>query len=205
MEPFQVTAPILKLLLRLQKYIKESSIESLCITDSTIEFLDRQGDQVPINLAPEINDDLLETRMPLFIEDLHRIGDPAKELCKVEGTSWNQQMDYLCIRIQLCRLDRATLLQHYYQLGERLAMHNWDEEVKREMKDRFTYRSYKNALRITRRVYSLYYIRGAHNLLTTCHLSANILLEMNIGNFNVLLEEARLGSQREIEQLLALD
>ncbi|CAG8846534.1 18863_t:CDS:1, partial [Racocetra persica] len=59
--PFQVTAPILKLLLRLQKYIKESSVESLHITDSTIEFLDKQGDQVPINLAPEINDDLLET------------------------------------------------------------------------------------------------------------------------------------------------
>ncbi|CAG8590910.1 11076_t:CDS:2 [Racocetra persica] len=172
MEPFQVTTPILKLLLRLQKYIKESSIKSPRITDSTIEFLDRQGDQVPINLAPEINDDLLETRMPLFIEDLHRIGDPAKELCKVE---------------------------------ERLAMHNWDEEVKREMKDRFTYRSYKNALRITHRVYNLYYICGTHNLLTTCHLSANILLEMNIGNFNILLEEARLGSQKEIEQLLALD
>ncbi|CAG8700974.1 4669_t:CDS:2, partial [Racocetra persica] len=109
----------------------------LCAQDisNTIEFLDRQGDQVPINLAPEINDDLLETRMPLFIEDLHRIGDPAKELCKVEGTSWNQQMDYLCIQIQLCQLDRAILLQHYYQLGERLAMHNWDKEVKREMKD----------------------------------------------------------------------
>ncbi|CAG8733503.1 8148_t:CDS:2, partial [Racocetra persica] len=43
------------------KYIKESSVESLRITDSTIEFLDRQGNQVPINLAPEINDDLLET------------------------------------------------------------------------------------------------------------------------------------------------
>ncbi|CAG8770039.1 28914_t:CDS:1, partial [Racocetra persica] len=64
--------------------IKESSVEYLRITDSTIEFLDRQEDQVPINLAPEINDDLLGTRMPLFIEDLHRIGDPAKELCKVE-------------------------------------------------------------------------------------------------------------------------
>ncbi|CAG8756268.1 20214_t:CDS:1, partial [Racocetra persica] len=59
--PFQVTVPILKLLLHLQKYIKESSVESLCITDSTIKFLDRQEDQVPINLAPEINDDLLET------------------------------------------------------------------------------------------------------------------------------------------------
>ncbi|CAG8722572.1 15027_t:CDS:1, partial [Racocetra persica] len=84
MEPFQVTAPILKLFFRLQKYIKESSVESLCITNSTIEFLDRQRDQIPINLAPKINDDLLETRMPLFIEDLYRIGDPAKELCKVE-------------------------------------------------------------------------------------------------------------------------
>ncbi|CAG8778186.1 4299_t:CDS:1, partial [Racocetra fulgida] len=121
------------------KYIKESSVESLCIIDSTIEFLDKQGDQVPINLVLEINDDLLETRMPLVIEDLHRISDPAKELCKIEGTSWNQQMDYLCIQIQLCRLDRTILLQHYYQLGERLAIYNWSEEVKREMKDRFTY------------------------------------------------------------------
>ncbi|CAG8841010.1 17624_t:CDS:1, partial [Racocetra persica] len=51
----------------------------------------------------------------------------------------------------------------------------------------------------------LYYIYGTYNLLTTYHLSANILLEMNIGNFNVLLEEAQLGSQKEIEQLLALD
>src|SRR5690242_13271136 len=111
MEPFQVTAPILKLLLHLQKYIKEFSVESLRITDSTIEFLDRQGDQVPINIAPEINDDSLNTCMPLFIKDLHQIGDPAKELCKVEGTSWNQQLDYLYIRIQLCRLDHALLLQ----------------------------------------------------------------------------------------------
>ncbi|CAG8822657.1 3608_t:CDS:1, partial [Racocetra persica] len=53
------------------KYIKESSVKSLHITDSNIEFLDRQEDQVPINLVPKINDDLLETRMPLFIEDLH--------------------------------------------------------------------------------------------------------------------------------------
>ncbi|CAG8581136.1 11030_t:CDS:1 [Racocetra fulgida] len=199
MEPFQVTTPILKLLIHLQKYIKKSSVKSLRITDSTIEFLDRQGDQVPINLAPEINNDLVETRMPLFIEDLRRIGDPAKELCKIEGTSWNQQIDYLCIRIQLYRLDRTILLQHYYQLGERLAMYDWSEEVKREMKDRFTYRSYKNTLRITHRVYSLYYICDAHNLLTTCHLSTNILLEMNIENFNILLKEARLGSQKEIE------
>ncbi|CAG8795138.1 13543_t:CDS:1, partial [Racocetra fulgida] len=51
----------------------------------------------------------------------------------------------------------------------------------------------------------LYYIYGAHNLLTTCHLSANILLEMNTKSFNLLLKEARLGSQKEIEQLLALD
>ncbi|CAG8629711.1 17697_t:CDS:2, partial [Racocetra persica] len=148
------------------KYIKESSVESLRITDSTIKFLDRQGDQVPINLASEINDNLLETRMPLFIKDLHRIGDPAKELCKVEGTS-------------LEPTDRLSLYSDStLSLGERLAMYNWDEEVKKEMKDRFTYRSYKNALRIT---------------------------QMNIRNFNVLLEEARLGSQKGIEQLLALD
>ncbi|CAG8744342.1 12801_t:CDS:2, partial [Racocetra fulgida] len=170
MEPFQVTMPILKLILCLQKYIKESPVALLHFTNNTIEFLN----------TPDINEDLMENQMPLFIEDLHQVGDPMKELCKIE--------------------DHATLFQHYYQLGERLAMHDWDEEVKKKMKNRFTYQSYKNALRITHHVYSLYYIRGAHNLLTTCHLSANILLEMNIENFNLLLEKAWLGSQKEIEQ-----
>ncbi|CAG8589034.1 4496_t:CDS:2, partial [Racocetra persica] len=65
-----------------------------------------QENQVYINLVPKINEDLLDNRIPLFIENLYQIGDSTRELCK-----------------------------HYYQLGERLAMHNWDEEVKGEMKD----------------------------------------------------------------------
>ncbi|CAG8781739.1 17898_t:CDS:1, partial [Racocetra persica] len=53
----------------------------------TIKFLDGQESQVPINLPSNINEDLLENQMSLFIKNLHRVGNPLKELCKVEGIS----------------------------------------------------------------------------------------------------------------------
>src|SRR5690242_7275271 len=103
--------------------------------------------------------------MPLFIEDLHRIGNPMIEIEKAEGENWSQQMDYVCIRLQFCRLDRATLLRYYYQLGEKLAEYNWNAYAKKEMRDRFTPGRFKNALRVARRTFALYHVRGAHNLL----------------------------------------
>ncbi|CAG8776935.1 27514_t:CDS:2, partial [Racocetra persica] len=156
----------------------ESSVHTLRITATTIEFLDNQENQVQIEYAPELVEG---DRMPLYIEDLHRLGDPVKELDQ---------------------LDPVTLLQYYYQLGERMAVYNWNSYVREEMKDQFTSGKYRNALRTARRVYTLYNIRGVHNLLVTQHLSANILHAMNKANFNTLCEEAKKGLEKENEHLV---
>ncbi|CAG8691363.1 3716_t:CDS:2, partial [Racocetra fulgida] len=172
----KVSAPILKLLLKLQRSIRGSSVEVLSITNNTFEFLNDQRKQVQVSFAPDINKEL--------------IGNPMTRINKVESETWSQQMDYLCIRLQFCRLDRATLLRYYYQLGE---------------KNRFTSGHFKNALKVARRAFALYHTRDAHNLLTTHHLSANALLVMSTENFNILLKEAWKGSQEEIVQILDLD
>ncbi|CAG8847980.1 21116_t:CDS:2, partial [Racocetra persica] len=46
-ESFLVTTPLLKHILQVQDYLKGSTVDTLRITSTTIEFLDNQGDQVP--------------------------------------------------------------------------------------------------------------------------------------------------------------
>ncbi|CAG8648929.1 17394_t:CDS:1, partial [Racocetra fulgida] len=137
--------------------------------------------------------------MLLYVQDLHKRGDSHKRLDPIEGENWGQQMDYLCIRLQLCRLDRVTLLQHYYQLGERMAIYNWNTYARQEMKDRFTSGKYKKAVRTARRIYALYKIRGVHNLLVSDYISAHAILVMTKENFELLLEEATKGRDEEME------
>ncbi|CAG8693081.1 871_t:CDS:2, partial [Racocetra fulgida] len=72
----------------------ESSVDTLRIKTTIVEFLDKY--------APELVE---RERMPLYIEDLYRLGDPTRELDPIERQNWKQEMDYFCIRIQLCRLD----------------------------------------------------------------------------------------------------
>ncbi|CAG8835463.1 16645_t:CDS:1, partial [Gigaspora margarita] len=146
---------------------------------------------VEVNFAPDPAKGSSEgSRMPLFHEDLQRIGYSAMKLEKVEGEDWKQQMDYLCIRIQLCRLNWVMLLQYYYLLREKLAMYNWNAYAKHEMMDRFATNKFKSAWRITHRVFSLYQTSGIHNLLISHYLSANALLVMTKEGFTSLLEEA---------------
>ncbi|CAG8806940.1 18950_t:CDS:2, partial [Racocetra persica] len=105
-----------------------SSVKTLRITNDTIEFLDGQGEQVQVNFAPDINKELIEgDRIHLFIEDLHRIGNPMTEIEKVDGKNWSQQMDHL---------------------GEKLATYNWNAYAKEEIRDRFTSSRFKNALKV---------------------------------------------------------
>ncbi|CAG8671218.1 16602_t:CDS:2, partial [Racocetra persica] len=60
-------------------------------------------------------------RMLLYVKDLYKKGDLHVMLDPIKEENWDQQIDYLCIRLQLCQLDRVTLLQYYYQLEERMA------------------------------------------------------------------------------------
>ncbi|CAG8755122.1 17664_t:CDS:1, partial [Racocetra fulgida] len=194
------TAPLLKLLLQVQEHLKGSSVDTLQITSTTIEFLDNQGDQVSVDFAPELRGEPSEAeRMLLYVQDLHKRGDSHVMLDPIEGENWDQQMDYLCIRLQLCRLDRVTLLQYYYRLGERMAIYNWNTYARQEMKDRFTPGKYKKAVRIARRVYTLYQIRGVHSLLISDYISAYAILVMTKENFELLLEEATKGRDEERE------
>ncbi|CAG8809498.1 40831_t:CDS:2 [Gigaspora margarita] len=127
MESFQVTAPFLRTINQLQRFIRGSHVATLLVMDAKIEC------------------SFKESRIPLFHEDLQRIGYPAIEFEKVEGEDWGQQMDYLCIRIQLCRLNQVMPLQYYYLLGKRLVMYNWNAYAKHEMMDRFAANKFKGA------------------------------------------------------------
>ncbi|KAF0332813.1 hypothetical protein F8M41_024216 [Gigaspora margarita] len=203
MESFQVTTPFLRIINQLQRYIRESHVATLHITNATIEFFNAQGDRVEVNFAPDPAKGSSEgSRMPLFHEDLQRIGYPAMELEKVEGEDWKQQMDYLCIRIQLCHLNRVMLLQHYYFLEERLAMYDWNAYAKHEIIDRFATNKFKSAWRITHWVFFLHQTRGVHNLLISHYLSANALLVMTKEGFTSLLEEAQRSREKEVEFLI---
>ncbi|CAG8838274.1 40370_t:CDS:2, partial [Gigaspora margarita] len=131
------TTPFLRIINQLQRYIRGSHVATFHITNATIEFFNAQGNRVEVNFAPDP------------VKDLQRIGYPTMELEKVEGEDWKQQMDYLCIRIQLCRLNRVILLQYYYLLGEKLAIYNWNAYAKYEMMDQFVTNKFKSAWRIT--------------------------------------------------------
>ncbi|CAG8775252.1 4410_t:CDS:2, partial [Dentiscutata erythropus] len=149
-ESFQVTAPFLRTINRLQRYIRRSHVATLLVTNAKIEFFNAQGDQVEVNFAPDLAEGSSEGFLiPLFHEDLQQIGYPAMKLEKIEGEDWGQQMDYLCIRIQLCHLNWVMLLQHYYLFGERLAMYNWNAYAKHEIMDRFEVNKFKGTWRIT--------------------------------------------------------
>ncbi|CAG8438505.1 4314_t:CDS:2, partial [Dentiscutata heterogama] len=125
MESFQVTAPFLRTINRLQRYIRGSHVATLLVTDAKIEFFNAQGDRVEVNFAPELAEGSSEgSRIPLFHEDLQRIGYLAIELEKVDGEDWGQQMDYL-------------------------SMYNWNAYAKHEMMDRFEVNKFKGAWRIT--------------------------------------------------------
>ncbi|KAF0478122.1 hypothetical protein F8M41_024101 [Gigaspora margarita] len=70
------------------KYIRGSYAATLHITNATIEFFNAQGDRVEVNFAPDLAKGSSEgSRMPLFHEDLQRIGYPAMELEKVEANA----------------------------------------------------------------------------------------------------------------------
>ncbi|CAG8700911.1 12165_t:CDS:2, partial [Gigaspora margarita] len=102
------------------------------------------GDQIEIKFASDPAKGFSEeSQIPLFYKDLQRIGYPAMELEKIEREDWEQQMDYLCIRIQLCYLNWIMLLQYYYLLGKRLAMYNWNTYAKYEMIDQFVANKFK--------------------------------------------------------------
>ncbi|RIB12416.1 hypothetical protein C2G38_2200736 [Gigaspora rosea] len=179
MESFQATAPFLRTINQLQRYIRGFYVATLYVTDTTIEFFNAQGDRVEVNFAPDLANGSSEgSQVPLFHEDLQRIG-------------------YLAIE-----LEKIMLLQHYYLLGERLAMYNWNAYAKQEMMNRFTANKFKGAWRITCRVFSLYQTRGVHNLLISHHLSANTLLVMTKEGFTSLFEEARRSHEEEIEFLI---
>ncbi|CAG8464000.1 36801_t:CDS:2 [Racocetra persica] len=64
-----------------QNCIKKSSVYTLRITTTTVEFLDNQGNQVQIEYASELVEG---DRIPLYIEDLHKLGDPAKDLTNLK-------------------------------------------------------------------------------------------------------------------------
>ncbi|CAG8703274.1 1236_t:CDS:1, partial [Racocetra fulgida] len=96
------TAPLLKLLLQVQEHLKGSSVDTLRISSTTIKFLNSQGDQVSVDFAPELRGELSEAdRMLLYIQDLHKRGDSHEMLDPIEEENWGQQMNYLCIRLQL--------------------------------------------------------------------------------------------------------
>ncbi|CAG8600184.1 263_t:CDS:2 [Gigaspora rosea] len=192
MESFQATAPFLRTINQLQRYIRGFYVATLYVTDTTIEFFNAQGDRVEVNFAPDLANGSSEgSQVPLFHEDLQRIGYLAIELEKVEGEDWGSRW-----------ITFIMLLQHYYLLGERLAMYNWNAYAKQEMMNRFTANKFKGAWRITCRVFSLYQTRGVHNLLISHHLSANTLLVMTKEGFTSLFEEARRSHEEEIEFLI---
>ncbi|CAG8634812.1 698_t:CDS:1, partial [Racocetra fulgida] len=200
MKSFLVTAPLLKLLLQVQEHLKGSSIDTLRINSTTIKFLDSQEDQVSVDFAPELRGEPSEAdRMLLYVQDLYKRGDSHERLDPIEGENWEQQMDYLCIRLQLCQLDRVTLLQHYYRLGERIAIYNWNTYTRQEMKDRFTSGKYKKAVRTARWIYAFYQIRGVHNLLVSDYISAYAILVMTKENFELLLEKATKRRDEEMK------
>ncbi|CAG8836827.1 22445_t:CDS:2, partial [Racocetra persica] len=113
-------------------------------------------------------------RMLLYVKDLHKKGNSYVMLGPIEGKNWDQQIDYLCICLQLCRLDRVILLQYYYH-------------------------RYKKALRIAHQVYALYQIHDVHSLLIFDYISAYAILEMTKENFELLLEEVKRRCDEKIE------
>ncbi|CAG8834723.1 10756_t:CDS:1, partial [Racocetra persica] len=155
-------------------------------------------DQVPVDFAPELRGEPSEAdRMLLYVKDLHKKDDSHVMLDSIKGENWDQQIDYLCIRLQLCRLDRVILLQYYYQLEEKMAIYKWNTYAKQEIKDRFTSSRYKKVLRIARRVYAFYQIHSVYSLLISDYISAYAILEMTKENFESLLEEAKKGRDKK--------
>ncbi|CAG8827033.1 44214_t:CDS:2, partial [Gigaspora margarita] len=93
---FQVTAPFLRTINRLQRFIRKSHVATLLVTDAKIECFNAQGNQVEVNFASDLaKGSSKESHMSLFHEDLQQIGYLAIELEKVEEEDWGQQMDYL--------------------------------------------------------------------------------------------------------------
>ncbi|CAG8444168.1 11975_t:CDS:2 [Dentiscutata heterogama] len=73
MDSFLLTDSLLRNLLRIQRYLQEFSAAIICITDDTIEFLDKQDVPTEITMASDINRTASnESRMHLFYKDLQR-------------------------------------------------------------------------------------------------------------------------------------
>ncbi|CAG8447668.1 4777_t:CDS:2 [Dentiscutata heterogama] len=181
MEFFQLTIPLLRNLFRVQEYIR-SLVATIHITDTTMEFLNDHNELVKINSS--VNEFAEgELQRFRFSEDLQRLGDPALELEKPEEESWSQQIDYLCIRLQFCQLDRIKMLKYYYLLGKRMAMFNWNAYARGKLRQRITQTRYKRMCQMARRTYELYQAQDAHNIITSLYLSANALGEMNPNRF----------------------
>ncbi|CAG8524290.1 12612_t:CDS:2 [Dentiscutata heterogama] len=78
MDSFLLTNSLLRNLLRIQRYLQESSAAIICITDDTIEFLDEQGEPTEIIIASDINGAASN-------ENLQKVEDPALEIEKPKG------------------------------------------------------------------------------------------------------------------------
>ncbi|CAG8848687.1 16596_t:CDS:1, partial [Racocetra persica] len=90
-----------------QDYLKGSLVDTLRITSTTIKFLDNREDQVSVDFVPELRRESSEAdHMLLYVKDLYKKGDSYIMLGPIEEENWDQQIDYLCICLQLCRLDR---------------------------------------------------------------------------------------------------
>ena len=159
---------------RLRHLIKNTNVDEVRITATSISFYNAQREPVCTSFSEEITTNPFTRAMNNYLSDLRRTETPTRLPEPAPEGTWTRRLDCICDNILLGKNDQVGLLHQYYYLGEYLAEPAWESVAfdwkapgitwsivaQNELQRRIEGSKGREAWRIATRAHQLYQARG---------------------------------------------